>query len=84
MNEITIIGLVASVLTGASMLPQLIKLIKEKKAREISLVMLFVLISGLSCWIVYGVMKEDWILVGANSFSWLVTALIIIFSIKYK
>ena len=40
------IGIAAGVLTSVSMLPQLIKIIKEKKAGDVSVVMLLVLIGG--------------------------------------
>lgn len=78
------IGIVAGIFTATSMLPQLIKVIKEKKAEEISLLMLFVLLVGISLWIVYGVMKKDWPIIGTNSFSLLINILMIIFRIKYK
>lgn len=66
------------------MLPQLIKLIKEKKADDISISMLLTLISGLSFWIFYGIKKEDWIIIIANSFSVLINILVLILSIVYK
>ncbi|HZI02201.1 MAG TPA: SemiSWEET transporter [Flavisolibacter sp.] len=78
------IGIVAGILTSVSMLPQLIKILKEKDAQNVSIVMIIVLISGLSVWIVYGVMREDWPLIVTNSFSVLVNTLILIFRIKYS
>jgi MtN3 and saliva related transmembrane protein len=84
MNLETVIGIGASVLTAISMLPQLIKLIKEKKADDISAVMLITLISGLSLWIWYGVKKEDWIIIISNSFSVIVNATVLILSLIYK
>ena len=63
------IGIAAGVLTSVSMLPQLIKIIKEKKAGDVSVVMLLVLIGGLALWAVYGFMKEDWPIIITNSFS---------------
>jgi MtN3 and saliva related transmembrane protein len=41
------VGIVAGILTGVSLLPQLIKIIKEKKANSISFGMLAVLLAGL-------------------------------------
>ncbi len=84
MEFITIVGLIASIFTGVSLLPQLIKIIKEKKAEAISLGMLAVLFIGLCGWVYYGILKEDWIIIISNSFSLLVNLLICIFSIKYK
>ena len=54
MNTTQWIGIAAGVLTSVSMLPQLIKIIKEKKAGDVSVVMLLVLIGGLALWAFYG------------------------------
>ena len=78
-----IIGIIASVATAVSLLPQLIKLLKEKKSDNISYGMISILFVGLILWITYGVMKEDWIIVISNSVSLLLNILIVIFSVKY-
>lgn len=84
MQSTTIVGLVASIFTGVSLIPQLIKIIKEKKAEAISLGMLAVLFIGLCGWVYYGILKEDWIIIISNAFSLVVNILIFIFSMKYK
>jgi len=48
-----IIGIVASLFSAVSLVPQLFKLIKEKKAENISMPMLLILFAGLSGWIYY-------------------------------
>ena len=73
------IGIAAGVLTSVSMLPQLIKIIKEKKAGDVSVVMLLVLIGGLALWAVYGFMKEDWPIIITNSFSFLLNCVVLFF-----
>ena len=78
------VGIAAGICTGVSMLPQLIKIIKEKKAENLSYLMLFVLLLGLGGWIWYGILKDDYPIIITNSFSFIVNVLIIIFSIKYK
>lgn len=80
----TVIGVIASVLTGSALVPQLIKLIKEKKPGDISFVMLIILFSGLAFWTYYGILKTDWIIIASNSFSLLVNACIVIMSYVYK
>ena len=83
-SVVTVIGTVASVDTALSMVPQLTKLIKEKKAENISLYMLFVLYLGVSCWIVYGILKNDWIIIISNSFSFVVNLALTVITLKYK
>ena len=84
MDTTQMIGMAAGILTAISMLPQLVKTIKEKKAEEISLKMLLVLVSGLILWLVYGILKNDLPLIATNSFSIFINALMIFFRIRYK
>ena len=85
MNEITnYIGIFAGICTSVSLLPQLIKIIREKKADDLSYGMLFVLLTGLGAWVAYGVMKDDYPIIITNCFSFLVNLLVIVFTIRYK
>jgi MtN3 and saliva related transmembrane protein len=78
------IGAAAGICTALSLLPQLFKIIKEKKAEDISYFMLFILLAGLGGWIWYGILKKDYPIIITNGFSFIVNLLIIGFSKKYK
>lgn len=78
------IGIAAGICTASSMLPQLIKTIREKKVQEISVVMLIVLISGVALWIVYGYMKDDLPIIATNAISLTINLLMIFFRIRYR
>ena len=84
MTGTLIFGIVASILTAVSMIPQLVKIVKQKKAGDVSLGMLFTLISGLGVWVYYGFLQKDWVIIIANSFSFLVNIIILLFTIKFK
>lgn len=84
MNWTPIIGLVAGILTASSMIPQVVKTIKEKKAQEVSLFMLVVLLLGVATWVVYGFLRDDLPIIITNSFSLLVNITMIVLRIKYK
>jgi MtN3 and saliva related transmembrane protein len=84
MNTTQLIGIVAGILTATSMLPQLIKIIKHKKADDVSMFMLIVLLCGLATWIVYGILREDWPIIVTNCFSFFINVLMVIFRIKYS
>lgn len=77
------IGIGAGILTSVSMLPQLIKTFKEKKAEAISLVMIFVLIGGIVGWIWYGFLKSDMPIIFTNCFSLLLNLILLFFRFKY-
>ena len=79
-----IIGIIAGVCTAASLLPQLIKIIKEKRVEDISYFMLVILMVGLACWAWYGILKKDYPIIITNSFSFLVNVAILFFRIKYR
>lgn len=83
MNE-NVLGIIAGVLTSISMIPQLIKVIKEKNVDDISLVMLLVLISGLSLWVWYGCMKNELPIILSNAFAVLVNISLLICYMIYK
>jgi len=84
MNYESYVGIAAGICTSVSLLPQLIKIIREKKADNISWFMLFILIAGLGLWVWYGTIKKDLPIIITNSFSLLVNLLIIYFTGKYK
>lgn len=78
------IGIFAGVCTAVSLLPQLVKMIREKKADDISYFMLFILLAGLAAWVWYGVLRKDYPIIITNSFSFLTNLLVIFFAVKYK
>lgn len=84
MNGTQLIGLAAGILTASSLLPQVIKTLKEKKAEDVSLVMLIILQAGLILWIVYGIKRSDLPIIATNSFSLLVNIVMVVLRIKYK
>ena len=84
MNSETVTGIAASAFTAASLVPQLIKVLKEKKAENVSLWMLLVLFIGLGLWVYYGLLKKDIIIVISNAFSFIINILLGIYALKYK
>lgn len=84
MTHETFIGIGASILTASSLLPQLVKLIKEKKSNELSFIMLGVLFGGLALWIYYGVLKKDLIIILSNAFALFINLWVVILTLKYR
>lgn len=84
MNWTPIVGLVAGILTASSMVPQVVKTIKEKKAEDVSLFMLVILMLGVATWVVYGVIRDDMPIIVTNSFSLLVNITMIILRLKFN
>ena len=78
------IGTIAGILTASSMLPQVIKTIKDKHAADVSIAMLLVLTSGNALWMYYGILKDDYPIIITNCFSVLVNLTMLGLRIKYK
>ena len=79
-----ILGLVAGGITSVAMLPQLIKVLKEKDVKDLSLLMIVVLITGLSLWDWYGFMKDELPIILSNAFAVLVNIALLISYFKFR
>ena len=78
------LGVIAGILTSVAMLPQLIKVLKEKNVEDISWLMTATLITGLSLWVWFGILKEEWSIILSNGFAVLVNVVLLFCLIKYK
>jgi MtN3 and saliva related transmembrane protein len=79
-----VIGIAAGTCTAIALLPQLIKLLKEKKAESISVFYLIILFAGLCLWIWYGFMRQDLPVILTNIVSLIINVIVMILSIRYK
>ncbi|MFL5789525.1 MAG: SemiSWEET family sugar transporter [Flavisolibacter sp.] len=84
MNWTELIGIGAGICTATSLVPQVIKTIKNKKADDVSIIMLLVLLTGQILWIIYGVKRSDIPIISTNGFSLLVDILMIVLRVKYR
>ncbi len=84
MDTTKIIGLVAGVLTSASLLPQLIKTLKERKVEDVSPLMFIMLLAGTGLWAYYGILRDDLPLMITNGISFLLNAIMLILKVKYS
>jgi MtN3 and saliva related transmembrane protein len=84
MDWITAIGLLAAAFTTFSFLPQAIKTIRMKEARDISIIMYIVMLIGVILWLTYGILLSNLPIIAANSISMALSLLILGLKIKYK
>ncbi|MBU3958836.1 MAG: SemiSWEET transporter [Candidatus Omnitrophica bacterium] len=73
----SIIGSTAAVFTMFAFIPQIIKVLKTKSVKDVSLVTLLQLSLGVTLWIAYGIHLKDAIIITANSIT-LVTLIILL------
>jgi MtN3 and saliva related transmembrane protein len=84
MDSITAVGGMAAFCTTFSYFPQLKKCWKTGHTGDLSLRMLLVLWLGVALWVVYGVLKADWIIIGANSISLALLSGILFFKLRER
>jgi MtN3 and saliva related transmembrane protein len=80
----TVIGVIAATLTMFSFIPQIVKVLKTKSARDVSIITISQLSLGVTLWIVYGIARLDPIIITANTVT-LATLIITLFLyFRYK
>ena len=82
-NYIDFFGFLAALLTTLAFLPQLYKTWKTKTADDVSLIMLIMFITGLICWIVYGIKINSIPILVANIITFIFNFSILILKVTY-
>ncbi len=76
------IGSIAGLLSTAAFLPQVVKTLRERNARDISLGMYVLFCSGVSLWVVYGFMISSWPIVICNLITLILSGTILILELS--
>jgi MtN3 and saliva related transmembrane protein len=66
LSPIDLLGAVAGLLTTISFVPQVIKTLRTRQTRDISLAMWLAFCSGVTLWTIYGILIEAWPIVITN------------------
>jgi len=64
---IDIIGTAGAALTTLCWLPQVVKVLRDKETRSLSLTATAGFTAGILLWLVYGLAIHDWPLIGSNA-----------------
>lgn len=83
MNYITIIGFIAAAFTSTAFAPQVYKAWKLKETKDVSFLMVLMLTVGVLLWIVYGLLRNDIVIIIANVVTLVLASTVLIFKIKY-
>ncbi|MGB9702888.1 MAG: SemiSWEET transporter [Candidatus Kapaibacteriota bacterium] len=84
MDKVSLIGYIAATLTTFAFLPQMIKTIRYKETKDISLGMYVIFVIGISAWLIYGFLLNAMPIILANIVSFCLAFTILILKIKYK
>ena len=77
------LGLVAGALTTISFLPQLIKTVKSRSARDISLGMFVLFTLGVTLWLIYGFLTGAVPVIAANALTLILAVIILGLKLRY-
>ena len=77
-----IIGVIAGTLTAASLVPQFVKSIQEKKV-DVSPIMFMLLIGGNGLWVWYGIKLDSLPIIVTSAFGFLMDVVMLFLRFKY-
>jgi MtN3 and saliva related transmembrane protein len=78
-----IIGTVAGILVLSSFIPQIIKAYKTKKMFDVSAHLMILIASGMFLWVIYGFIRLDPVIIGANVTGFALNITLLVMKIKY-
>ena len=80
----TTIGLLAGTLTSIAAIPQLIKTLRTRHARDISIWQPLLLAIGVALWLIYGMLIHDTPLILANIVPLACNVMLAILKLRYR
>lgn len=79
---VTLLGLLAGVLTTVAFIPQVIKTWRTHATHDISLATFAIFTAGVLTWLVYGLLVGDWPIIIANAVTFVLAATIVYFKLR--
>lgn len=83
MDPVTLIGTLAGICTTLAFVPQVWQVYKSRSAKDISLGMYAIFISGVVMWLVYGVMIQAMPIIVANSVTLVLAGAVLLAKIRF-
>ena len=77
------VGVGAGLCSMASFVPQIVKILREKKVEGVSLRMYVVTVTGFTLWIAYGALLGSWPVWASNSVNLVLAATILVLKLRY-
>lgn len=83
MNTVDLIGSVAATLTTASFIPQVIKVLRSRHTKDISLGMYATFTIGVAMWLLYGISLSSWPIIIANFITLLLAGSVLVMKLRF-
>lgn len=83
MNSTTLIGLLAATLTTGAFVPQVVRSLRTRDTRGISLVMYSVFTTGIALWLAYGIAIGDLPIIVSNTVTIFLCAAVLVLKLRH-
>jgi MtN3 and saliva related transmembrane protein len=77
-----LLGYIAGALTTFAYLPQVLKILRHRGTKDISLGMYAMLCTGIGCWLLYGIGLSSWPIILANAVTLGLAGIILVAKIR--
>ena len=81
---VSILGIIAASLVTSSFIPQIIKGYRTKHLDDVSYWLMITICVGMSLWIGYGIIKNDFVVIGANISTIILNIILIVMKLRYS
>jgi MtN3 and saliva related transmembrane protein len=72
-----LLGITAGAMTTGSIVPQVLKIVQSKSSRDVSTLFFVFMAGGMLLWLVYGILRQDLVIVLWNAISLSLTLVIL-------
>ena len=83
MDLTKLMGYSAAILTTAAFVPQVWQVWKSRSAKDISLGMYIVFVTGIAFWLLYGLLKQDWPIIIANLVTFILAGCVLVMKLRF-
>lgn len=84
MEWIDYVGLFGATLSAITFVPQVYKAWESKSVGDLSIWMIVILLGNVSTWLFYGIVKEDFAIILANSIILFLSLVLLYFKFTFK
>jgi MtN3 and saliva related transmembrane protein len=84
LSWIDYLGLFGAFLSSITFLPQVYKAWKTKSVGDLSIWMILILLANVTTWLIYGLVKNDFAIIIANSIILFLSLLMLFFKFSFK
>lgn len=77
------LGYIAATLTTVAFVPQVVRTLRTRDTRALSLVMYLVFTVGIAFWLGYGLVLGSWPIILSNSFTLVLAGIILVLKLRH-